>query len=199
MISISPFRFNGTEVTIDPEILIYDIFKKVYDIDTSTKKELALQYFIYIYHRADQRAIPIMKGYSDKDQHKFACEQAKLDIKFKPDIRIVNAIDFYKENFISPVKALSLKILSTLQKNIKILDKANDLIEEALEKELTPEKVDSLIKLSNSISKMATEFVSQIKTIKELDIAISSIDNEEGIIQRGGKKLKSSMDRRDGI
>jgi hypothetical protein len=196
MVSISPFRFDGNDVKIDPEMLVYDEFKQVYDLDLNTKKELALKWFIYIYHCADQRAVPILKGYNTKDKHEYACRQSKLPLEFKPEIRILNAIDFYRNNFISPIKELSISLLNTLQKNIKILKKANDLIDSKIEKdELTPEEIGALILLVKDISTMSTQLSTQMKTVRELDAQMTIVDSTDKEVQRGGNEISDSMTR----
>ncbi len=199
MISISPFRFEGNNVIIDPEILVYKEFKDVYELDKTTSKELALQYFIYIYHCADQKAIPILKGFNTKERHEHACRHANLQITFKPNVIILDAIEFYKTEFTSPVKELSIRLLSTLQKNIKILGKIDELVEKKLNDEgITPEGISALIDLQKSVSTIASQLPAQIKSLKEIDILISST-KENKTLRRGGEEIDESMTRNNNI
>jgi hypothetical protein len=199
MISITPFRFEKNNIIIEPELLVYSDFKAVYDLDKNTNKELALKYFIYIYHSADQKAVPVIKGYSIKELHNYACREAGLPITFKPDSTISRAIIFYKENFISPVKELQLNLLNTLQKNIKILSKVDDMVDKKLNiDELTPEQLTMLMEVQSKVSKMAKELTGDIKTMKDLDILIN---NSKDTVQhrRGGDEIENSMIRNDDI
>lgn len=200
MITISPFRFEHNNIIIEPELLAYKVFKDVYNLDTNTKKELALQYFIYIYHSSDQKTVPVIKGFSTKDTHSYACKEAGLQTTFTPSIEILTAIEFYKENFISPVKHLAISLLNTLQKNIRILKKADTIIEQKLNQDnITPENIESLILLSKSISTMASQLAGQIKTLKDLDRAIEEDKDYKGIEIRGGGGIPDSMTRNNDI
>lgn len=193
MISISLFRFDGNTLIIDPEVLTHKVFRDVYNLDKDTKKELALKYFIYIYHCSDQRAVPIIRGYSKKEEHEFACREAGLQTTFKATFQIIDAINYCKENFISPVKELQLNLLNTLQKNIKILTKVDDVVEKKLEGEdITSEQLAGLMDIQNKVSKMAEQLTGQIKTLKELDkLLIEETDSKN--IRRGGGSIKDSM------
>ena len=199
MISISPFRFEGNKLTIEPELLAYQVFKKVYDLDKNTNKELALKYFIYIYHNADQKVVPVLKGYSVKDAHDFACREAKLDLTFKPSPEIIEAILYYKDNFISPLKELSIKLLNTLQKNIKILSKVDNLVEQKLNSDnITPEQIEALLQLQKSVTSIISQLPIQIKALREIDIQLSETKNDK-VLRRGGEELKESMMRNSEI
>lgn len=200
MISISPFRFDKNTVIIDPEILVYDVFKKVYDLDKSTNKELALKYFTYIYHSADQRVIPMLKGYGTKETHLYACKEAKLDSKFNVPREVSEAIIFYRDNFISPIKELSLKLLNTLQKNVKILSKIDTLLDRKLDQDsITAEQIAELLSLQKNVTLIISQLPSQIKSLREIDIELTTEDKTGKTLLRGGNNIASSMTRNNEI
>jgi hypothetical protein len=199
MISISPFKFENNKLILEPILLTYRQFKDVYNLDNSSKKDIALQYFIYIYHSADVRAIPVLKGYSKKETHEYASNQAGFTDTFKPDNKIHLAITFYKENFISPVKQLQISLLNMLENNSDITEKINALVTTKLEENIiSNDTLSNIISLQKDINTMIKELPNQIKILKEIDIMLLE-ENKGSLVRRGGGIITSSMTRNSEI
>lgn len=193
MITSDIFILKGNKILITPDILMYQPFRDVYNLDGATNKEEATRYFTYIWHHANPKAVPVIRGYSPADTHIYACKQSDLTDTFKPHDKIKVAIKFYKTNFISPVKEKALALLNSISKNTKIANVVDDLIEKKLQEDnITHESIAALISLQKDIVNIIAQFPTQVKTLKEIEKMID--EEEKGIrMKRGGDEIKHSM------
>ena len=96
-------RYEGYNLTIEPEMLLIKPFKALWDRDKSKNKEKALMELGYIYFMCDPRS-DYMYLINDDDRHKAVIEGEGLDSKWKPDALLVSAMEYYKS--IKPLAAI---------------------------------------------------------------------------------------------
>lgn len=189
MISVSPFRFDGDDIIVEPEMLLYESFKIVWD---STKdKDLRLSYFKYIYHCGDYNSAPNKKGLTINETKAWAKEHSKLSDKVIPAY-VDDAVTYYKREFLSPLKEQSMELVKGFNKNTKILEKININIDKTLNSaELTVEQIAALLTLQKQIIDISTMLPKQIALLKEVDKLIEEDRNVN--LGRGKVEIEESM------
>lgn len=116
-------RYEGYNLTIEPEMLLIKPFKALWDRDKSKNKEKALMELGYVYFMCDPRS-DYMYLINDDDRHKAVIEGEGLDSKWKPDALLVSAMEYYKS--IKPLAAILLDDLriavGKIREHLKTLD-----------------------------------------------------------------------------
>lgn len=116
-------RYEGYNLTIEPEMLLIKPFKALWNRDKSKTKETALMELGYIYFMCDPRS-DYMYLLDEDDRHKAVIEGEGLDSKWKPDATLIEAMDYYKS--IKPLAAILLDDLRVavgkIREHLKTLD-----------------------------------------------------------------------------
>jgi len=112
---------NGLLVLDKDELRAHEKFKRILERDRGSegdndgrKKIFAFKEFFYIYSVADFRSDGNIGGFNAKDLHLRGIKDAGLPENWKPDDKIKEAIDFYKERLeeISPSYTYILKLIA---------------------------------------------------------------------------------------
>ena len=100
------FRYEGYKLHISEEAFVLKPFKELWNRDKSKNKDKALQELAYVYFMCDPRS-----GYQyivDEDDRAKAIKEGEgIDSKWKPDNKVIMAMEFYKQ--FKPVSALLLE------------------------------------------------------------------------------------------
>ena len=87
------FKYEGYKVNISPEAMMLKPFKEIYDRDKSKSKDKAFLELAYIYFYCDPRSdYQYIIDPIDKDK---AIREGLDLLKWKPDKKITEAIEFY--------------------------------------------------------------------------------------------------------
>lgn len=98
-------KYEGYNLTFEPEILTIKVFKKLHQRDRTKDKSKFLQELGYIYFFADPRSD--FQIYTDEeDRHKEILEGMGLPSDWKVDRELQEAIDYYSS--FKPISALLL-------------------------------------------------------------------------------------------
>lgn len=98
-------KYEGYNLTFEPEILTIKVFKKLHQRDRTKDKSKFLQELGYIYFFADPRSD--FQIYTDEeDRHKEILEGMGLPSDWKVDKELQEAIDYYSS--FKPISALLL-------------------------------------------------------------------------------------------
>lgn len=158
-------RYEGYNLTIEPEMLLIKPFKALWERDKSKTKENALMELGYIYFMCDPRS-DYMYLVDDEDRHKAVIEGEGLKVDWKPDSVVIAAMEYYKS-----IKPLAAQLLDDLRVAVnKIRTHLKDL-------DLTKEDRNG---------KPVYSLDSYTKTTVQLTALIESLNNTE-------KKLYSTM------
>nr|DAF16352.1 MAG TPA: hypothetical protein [Crassvirales sp.] len=103
---IKLFKYEGYQVTIEPEALMLKPFKAIYNRDKSKNKNTAMQELAYIYFMTDPRSDYQYLTDAD-DRSKAIIEGEGMADTWKPDNLVLAAIDFYKS--FNPTSSLLLE------------------------------------------------------------------------------------------
>ena len=100
------FRYEGYKLHISEEAFVLKPFKELWNRDKSKNKDKALQELAYIYFMCDPRS-DYQYIVDEDDRAKAIKEGEGIDSKWKPDNKVIMAMEFYKQ--FKPVSALLLE------------------------------------------------------------------------------------------
>lgn len=101
-IMIKLFKFEGYQVTIEPEVLLLAPFKAIWERDKNKDKHLAMQELGFIYFMGDPRSD--YQYIIDEEEREKQIKQGQgMPAKWKPDKVVKRALDFY--NSFKPASA----------------------------------------------------------------------------------------------
>lgn len=100
------FRYEGYKLHISEEAFVLKPFKEIWNRDKSKNKDKALQELGYIYFMCDPRS-DYQYIVDEDDRAKAIKEGEGIDSKWKPDNKVIMAMEFYKQ--FKPVSALLLE------------------------------------------------------------------------------------------
>ena len=100
------FRYEGYKLHISEEAFVLKPFKELWNRDKSKSKDKALQELGYIYFMCDPRS-DYQYIVDEEDRAKAIKEGEGIDSKWKPDNKVLEAMEFYKQ--FKPVSALLLE------------------------------------------------------------------------------------------
>ena len=116
-------KYEGYNLTIDPELLVLAPFKKIWTRDKSKDKSRALQELAYIYFMEDPRSD--YQLYIDKEQRSRQIKEGEgLPEKWEPDSVVTEALEYFSK--FKPTAALLLEdtrvAIDKLRKLLKEID-----------------------------------------------------------------------------
>ena len=100
------FRYEGYKLHISEEAFVLKPFKELWNRDKSKNKDKASQELGYIYFMCDPRS-DYQYIVDEEDRAKAIKEGEGIDSKWKPDNKVIMAMEFYKT--FKPVSALLLE------------------------------------------------------------------------------------------
>lgn len=100
------FRYEGYKLHISEEAFVLKPFKEIWNRDKSKNKDKALQELAYVYFMCDPRS-DYQYIVDEDDRAKAIKEGEGIDSKWKPDNKVIEAMEFYKQ--FKPVSALLLE------------------------------------------------------------------------------------------
>ena len=100
------FRYEGYKLHISEEAFVLKPFKEIWNRDKSKNKDKALQELAYVYFMCDPRS-DYQYIVDEDDRAKAIKEGEGIDSKWKPDNKVIMAMEFYKQ--FKPVSALLLE------------------------------------------------------------------------------------------
>ena len=100
------FRYEGYKLHISEEAFVLKPFKELWNRDKSKNKDKALQELAYVYFMCDPRS-DYQYIVDEDDRAKAIKEGEGIDSKWKPDNKVIMAMEFYKQ--FKPVSALLLE------------------------------------------------------------------------------------------
>jgi len=165
------FIYKDGEVTIEPKMLFIPEFKKIWERDTSKKKEKAKKEFAFIYFMADFKSEYNSYGLEKEDN---IAKDIMGNNKYKADELILEAIEKYEKL----QETYSMRYLKSVRQTIDSLIKYyEDISYSKSDKTFSPEKV---IKASTEIEKI-------IITLEKWERKVQTEEIEMTI--RGGGKV----------
>lgn len=117
------FKYEGYQITIEPEALLLKPFKVIWDRDRSKNKNKALTELGYIYFFADPRS-DYQYIIDESDRINAIKEGEGLPNDWKPDVKIKEAIEFYKQ-----FKSTSALLLDTTRSLVDKLMKQMETLD----------------------------------------------------------------------
>ena len=100
------FRYEGYKLHISEEAFVLKPFKEIWNRDKSKNKDKALQELAFIFFMCDPRS-DYQYIVDEDDRAKAIKEGEGIDSKWKPDNKVIMAMEFYKQ--FKPVSALLLE------------------------------------------------------------------------------------------
>ena len=100
------FKYEGYKLHISEEAFVLKPFKELWNRDKSKNKDKALQELAYVYFMCDPRS-DYQYIVDEEDRAKAIKEGEGIDSKWKPDNKVIMAMEFYKQ--FKPVSALLLE------------------------------------------------------------------------------------------
>ena len=100
------FRYEGYKLHISEEAFVLKPFKEIWNRDKTKNKDKALQELGYIYFMSDPRS-DYQYIVDEEERAKAIKEGEGIDSKWKPDNKVIMAMEFYKT--FKPVSALLLE------------------------------------------------------------------------------------------
>lgn len=100
------FRYEGYKLHISEEAFVLKPFKEIWNRDKSKNKDKALQELAYVYFMCDPRS-DYQYIVDEEERAKAIKEGEGIDSKWKPDNKVIMAMEFYKT--FKPVSALLLE------------------------------------------------------------------------------------------
>ena len=100
------FRYEGNKLHISEEAVVLKPVKEIWKRDKSKNKDKALQELAYVYFMCDPRS-DYQYIVDEDDRAKAIKEGEGIDSKWKPDNKVIMAMEFYKQ--FKPVSALLLE------------------------------------------------------------------------------------------
>ena len=89
------FKYESYQITIEPEALLLKPFKVIWNRDRSKNKEKAMNELGFVYFFTDPRSD--YQYIIDEKQRMEAIKEGEgLPENWKPDAKILEAVDFYK-------------------------------------------------------------------------------------------------------
>lgn len=157
------FKYESYKVTISEEAMLLAPFRKIWNRDRSVSKQVALMELGYIYFFADPRS-DYQYITDDKERAAKIKEGEGLSPDWKPDIRVKEAIEFYKS--FRPTSALLLEDTRVA------IDKVRDFLKD-VDLSLTDDKGKPVYTI-NSITSTIKMIPQLIKDLNDAEKAITS-------------------------
>jgi len=209
------FKVEGGLLVLDKEeIRAISCFRTVLERDKGSegdhdgrKKYYAFKEFYYIYWVADLFSAGNKGGYSEKEIHKQAIKESRLDDNYKPDKLVKECISYYREEQLSSLPTLAA--LSNLIKGIRLSEQISqkminniqviiDTGEERRLKQLeNNEPIDiaqesieaqGLIGLLEQLTKIANTIPKTLNTLKDLQEQVTKEQSGSQFVRGGHKK-----------
>lgn len=116
------FKYEAYQITIEPEALLLKPFKVIWNRDRSKNKEKAMNELGFVYFFTDPRSD--YQYIVDEKQRMEAIKEGEgLPENWKPDAKILEAVDFYKQ-----FKSTSALLLETTRSLVdKLMTQMQDL------------------------------------------------------------------------
>ena len=170
-------KYEGYNVTVEPEMLLIKPFKKIWDRDTSDNKAKALLEFGVIYFMCDPRSD--YQYIVDEDIRLEEIKKAEgLNAKWKPDKDLLDAMEYYKS--VRPMAAL------LLEDTRAAIDKLRKFIKE-INLYATDDKGKPLYSMDSYTRtiRQITELVKELNNAeKELNKDITQRDKVRGALEK---------------
>lgn len=170
-------KFEGYKVVIEPELLTLKPFKDIWTRDKTKNKDKALQEIAFIFFMCDPRS-DYQYIVDEDDRAKAIKEGEGIDSKWKPDNKVIMAMEFYKQ--FKPVSALLLEDTRVA------VDKLRKLLREMDLKEVD-DKGKPIYTL-NSITTTIKQIPALVKDLNEAERALNSEMKDAGRARGSGEK-----------
>lgn len=153
----------------------------------------------YIYFSCDRKSYAIKNGYSQKEIHAYALQQAGLSEKFEVTNSIKAAQECYKTNDNKPMEDYINNFVKALRIGNKICDailEKQDVAKDMSDEQLTSitNAIDKVLSLSSNINKSIPALISNIKDLRSLEEEDAKNTSEK---VRGGKEIPESYEQTD--
>lgn len=170
-------KYEGYNITIEPEMLLIEPFKKIWNRDKSITKNKALSELGFIYFMCDPRSD--YQYIIDEEARMNEIKRAEgLTDNWKPDKELVEAMEYYKS--VQPMAALLLAdTRAAIEKLRQYLKKIN-----LDEKDKNGKPVYSLDTYTRTIRQI-TELTTELNNAeKELNKEITQSDKVRGALEK---------------
>ena len=171
------FRYEGYKLHISEEAFVLKPFKELWNRDKSKNKDKALQELAYVYFMCDPRS-DYQYIVDEDDRAKAIKEGEGIDSKWKPDNKVIMAMEFYKT--FKPVSALLLEDTRVA------VDKLRKLLREMDLKEVD-DKGKPIYTL-NSITTTIKQIPTLVKDLNDAEKALNSEMIDAGRARGSGEK-----------
>jgi len=177
------FKEENSVITVDPEIKLIPVYKKIFTRDRNKYKRGAERDFLFIYHMMDYRSPFSIYPESDRlNQVKVALLIDNVDY---PDSLVLEGIEVYKElNYTPSIRTLS-EITETLHTSNNIIKALREEIEDKLGSD--DKDIDDLVSKLDSLLKIAEKVPKNIDNIERVKDKIIKEQNQGAKIKGGGK------------
>lgn len=196
------FKMVNGELELDrDEILLYSEFAKILrrdrgsDGDADGRKKLrAYKEFKYIYHTTDFNAYPTQNGLSELAGHKYALQEAGLELTYKPDEEVKAAIKRYAKEHLSIAKNTVKSILRIFGMNDTIISSIENNIQYLLSTDtLNKEQIAELINYQKSLLDIAVNVPQQAVKLRETMNIVEDEERKQKEVLYGGGEVDESM------
>ena len=171
------FKYEGYKLHISEEAFVLKPFKEIWNRDKTKNKDKALQELGYIYFMCDPRS-DYQYIVDEEDRAKAIKEGEGIDHKWKPDNKVIEAMEFYKT--FKPVSALLLEDTRIAVDKLRQLLRNIDLTE-------VDDKGKPIYTL-NTITATIKQIPSLVKDLDEAEKALNSELKTSGRMRGSGEK-----------
>ncbi len=176
------FVVTGRAVFPNPEALLINPFKKIWNRDKDPEKTTALDEFTYIEFMISKKKSNPFAGYKDSVRSAKIIEKTGMDKKFKPDKYVLEGIKF--------IKTLQVEASPSyryLQNALIIAEKTGEYLKDIDPGEVNPKSQNLMLKPAD-IAKATKEVPEAIKKLKEWEKKVHDELIEDSQV-RGKKKI----------
>lgn len=171
------FKYESYQVTIEPEALLLKPFKVIWNRDRSKTKQTAMNELGFVYFFTDPRSD--YQYITDEDERINAIREGEgLPDKWKPDSKVLDAIEFYKQ--FKPTSALLLDATRVIVS--KLIDHMKTIDLEDVDKNGKP------IYALNTVTATIDKVPSLVIKLDEAEKAVASDLRAEGRMRGQGEK-----------
>src|SRR5574344_1375007 len=171
------FKYEGYKLHISEEAFVLKPFKELWNRDKSKNKDKALQELAYVYFMCDPRS-DYQYIVDEDDRAKAIKEGEGIDSKWKPDNKVIMAMEFYKT--FKPVSALLLEDTRVAVDKLRKLLREIDLTE-------VDDKGKPIYTL-NSITTTIKQIPTLVKDLNDAEKALSKELIESGKVRGSQEK-----------